>query len=167
MPHSGHRENPVIVDSPGALDRACARVWDPTPGQAEAGNYGMAHAVVGGLRIAIETPVDRFRRSKPGASVPWEVRMPAHYGYIKGTEGSDGDAVDVYVGPEAHRVDKLPVWIIDQCDAETGAYDEHKVMIGFKDRKSAHSAYLGAFSDGKGQKRIGAVVITDFEGLKA
>jgi inorganic pyrophosphatase-like protein len=164
--HPGHRDNPVVVDSPGALNRACSRSWDPTPGQAEAGNYKMTHAVIGGLHVVIETPLDRIRRGKPDAVKPWSVRMPCHYGYFKRTEGADGDEVDVYVGPEAHRAEELPVWIMDQCDVDTGAYDEHKVMVGFTDRESAHDVYLRAFSDGRGAARTGAVARTTFDGLK-
>lgn len=172
--HIGHRDNPVDVIAPGDLDRAVLRVWHPTEGQARAGNYKMAHAIIGawdikhgntpggGIEVTIETPLDRFRSGVDPNGKPWKVQMPAHYGYVKGTLGSDGDHVDVYIGPDAHRVAALPVWIIDQCDAHTGAYDEHKCMLGFKDRESARNAYLAAFSDGLGHKRIGGVVRTNF-----
>lgn len=161
--HIGHRDNPVDVIAPGDLDRAVLRVWHPTEGQARAGNYKMAHARLGGcLDVTIETPLDRFRSGVDPNGKPWKVQMPAHYGYVKGTLGSDGDHVDVYVGPDAHMTHVHPVWIIDQCDAHTGAYDEHKCMLGFKDRESAKNAYLAAFSDGLGHKRIGGVVRTNF-----
>ena len=160
--HVGHRENPAIVDSPGALDRAVLRVWQPTEAQAAAGNYKMAHAVIGGLDVTIETPFDRVRSGIGADGVPWSVRMPAHYGFVKRTRGADGDHVDVYVGPEAHRAHLLPVWIVDQCDADTRAYDEHKCMIGFADVRQAKDAYHGAFSDGRGQERVGAVAMMAF-----
>lgn len=162
MPHFGSRENPAIVDSPGELDRAVARVWHPTPEQASAGNYKMAHAVVGGLPITIETPLDRMRSGVAPDGTPWSVRMPAHYGYVKGTEGSDGDAVDVYIGPEAHRAHKLSVWIVDQIDADELNFDEHKALIGFLEPEHARNAYLSAFSDGRGKDRVGAVVRMTF-----
>ena len=51
--------------------------------------------------------------------------MPAHYGYFKGSEASDGDRVDFYMGPNP---DSQHAYVIDQVDAETGAYDEAKEM---------------------------------------
>jgi Inorganic Pyrophosphatase len=165
--HSGHRDNPVDVVAPNDLDRAVSRVWHPTEAQAAAGNYKMAHAILGGcLPVTIETPLDRFRTGTGKDGIPWKVRMPAHYGYVKGTTGADGDAVDVYVGPEAHRVHVLPVWIVDQCDADSKEYDEAKVMLGFKDSRAARRTYLSAFSDGRGVDRIGGVFRTTFEGFR-
>lgn len=163
MAHVGSRENPALCDwVPGELDRACSRVWHPSPGQASAGNYKMAHAIVGGLPVTIETPRDRMRSGVAPDGTPWKVQMPAHYGYVKGTEGFDGDHVDVYVGPESHKVEKLPVWVIDQIDADELNFDEHKAMIGFPNSASARNAYFGAFSDGRGKDRVGAVVKMPF-----
>ena len=165
--HFGHRDNPVVVDAPYKLDRACARVWDPTPDQASAGNYKMAHAVIGGLPVTIETPRGRMRHGAGEDGKPWSVQMPAHYGFFKRTLADDGDQVDVYVGPEAHRAAELPVWIVDQCDKDTLLYDEPKTFVGFPDRRSAHRTYLGAFSDGKGQHRIGGVARMTFDAFRA
>jgi hypothetical protein len=162
MPHLGSRENPAEILEPGGLERAVARVWHPTPEQATAGNYKMAHVIVGGLHLTIETPKDRMRCGVGPDGTSWSVRMPASYGYVKGTEGSDGDAVDVYVGPEAHRADKLSVWIVDQIDADELTFDEHKAMLGFLEPHHARETYFGAFSDGRGKDRVGAVVRMTF-----
>ena len=164
--HFGHRDNPVVVTEPYMLDRACGRAWDPTPDQADAGNYKMTHAVIGGLQVTIETPRGRMRHGAGEDGKPWSVQMPCHYGYAKRTIASDGDNVDVYVGPEAHRAMELPVWVMDQRDKDTKAYDEPKTFVGFPDRSSAHRAYLGAFSDGRGQDRIGGVVRMTFEAFR-
>lgn len=166
MAHRGHRDNPIIVAAPGDLDRATLRGWDPTPAQAAAGNYKMSHAVISGMHVAIETPKDRLRSGVGPDGTPWSVRMPAHYGYVKRSVGADGDAVDVYIGPRAHEATTLPVWIVDQCDADEKGFDEHKVMIGFPDSDSARNTYLAAFSDGRGHERIGAVSRTTFEHFK-
>jgi Inorganic Pyrophosphatase len=165
--HPGHRENPIEVISPRDLDNAVLRNWDPTRAQAEAGNYRKTHAIIGGgihapsggrLHVAVETPLDRVRSGVGPDGAPWSVRMPCHYGYIKRTEGADGDGVDVYIGPESHVVHKYPVWIVDQVDAESGKFDEHKCLLAFKTADDAHRTYLSAFSDGKGQQRIGSAV---------
>ena len=55
--------------------------------------------------------------------------MPAHYGYVRGTEGADADQVDVYVG---ERPDSPNVWVVNQVDADSGKFDEHKAFIGFE-----------------------------------
>lgn len=164
--HIGHRDNPAECLQPGDLDRAVGRAWDPTPGQASAGNYKMAHVIVAGLRITIETPKGRARSGVGPNGTTWSVRMPAHYGYCKQTEGADGDHVDVYIGDHAHIAHTLPVWVVDQCDAESRAFDEHKVMIGFIDSPTARKTYYAAFSDGKGPKRVGGVARMTMEQFK-
>ncbi len=78
--------------------------------------------------------------------------MPAHYGYIKGTVGKDKDHVDVYVGPHPRSPH---VFVVDQVDADSGMFDEHKAFLGFASAKQATRAYLAAFSDGKGRARLG------------
>ncbi|TIV83892.1 MAG: hypothetical protein E5V64_06020 [Mesorhizobium sp.] len=135
---------------------------EPTPAQAEAGNYSKRKVKVHGLDVSIENEKGGVRRSKPDAAEPWEVTMPTHYGYIRRTEGADGDQLDVYLGD--HPSDK--VFVVDQVDADTKAYDEHKVMIDFPSREAAVQAYEQAFSDGKGAARIGAVTEMPMFGFK-
>lgn len=54
-------------------------------------------------------------------------RMTAPYGYIRNTEGADGDEVDCFVGP----VLSAPyVYVIHTRNPETGDYDEDKVILG-------------------------------------
>jgi len=48
------------------------------------------------------------------------------------------------------------VWLIDQINADTGAFDEHKAMLGFGDRNLALASYVRGFSDGRGMDRLGA-----------
>lgn len=123
---------------------------EPTDAQKEAGNYKKDHLKLHGLDISIETPKGAMRRSKPDAKDKWEVQMPSDYGYIKGTNGADDEQVDIYVGPYPEH-DK--VHVIDQHDAKTGKFDEHKIMLGFPTLKAAEEAYDAAFSDGKGPER--------------
>jgi Inorganic Pyrophosphatase len=138
--------------------RAAARsVQIPTKAQTVAGNYQKGHLTVGGLPIAIETPKGRFRRGVGANGRPWAVRMPAHYGYVKGTVGADGDHVDVYLGPLAHEAEQHPVFVVDQVDAKTRRFDEAKCLLGFPDRTAAIAAYDAAFSDDMGMQRRGAV----------
>lgn len=145
-------------------EAASAADPEPTDGQKEAGNYRMGHARVQGLDITIENAKGSTRSGKAPDGTEWSVEMPAHYGYIKRTEGADGDHVDVYLGenPESDKV-----WVIDQVDAETKAFDEHKVMIGFPSASEAEITYLEGFSDGKGRARMGAVTFMTMAEFKA
>lgn len=136
----------------------------PTEGQKIAGNYRKGHARVHGLDITIENPAGSYRRGVGANGKPWRSRLPNHYGYIRGTAGSDGDHVDVYLGGHL----KAPkVFVIDQGDLRTGDHDEHKCFIGFASAKQARSAYVRAFSDGKGERRIRRMVEMDVPEFKA
>lgn len=127
---------------------------EPTEAQKEAGNYRMHHVVFQGLPISIETRKGQVRSGVDDNGKSWSVKMPAEYGYLKQTEGADGDHVDVYVGPEKSAP---TVWVIDQVELGSRRFDEHKCMLGFKSRGHAEQTYRAGFSDGKGGKRIGAI----------
>jgi Inorganic Pyrophosphatase len=78
-------------------------------------------------------------------------------------KGADGDHLDVYLGP--HLASKK-VFIVNQVNADTKEWDEHKIMLGFGSLHQALSTYKKAFSDGKGADRIGSIVQTDITHLK-
>lgn len=124
---------------------------NPTPGQIAAGNYKKGHRVVEGLDFTIENPKGAVRRGR-GPEGEWSVHMPADYGYLRRTEGADGDHVDAYDGRSGKRF-----FIIDQIDPRTGEFDEHKVMMRFDSEEAALEAYHRAFSDGSGAERAGNV----------
>jgi diguanylate cyclase (GGDEF)-like protein len=114
----------------------------PTDAQKEAGNYQKGHVTWNGLDVTIENPAGSKRRPE------WPT-LAAHYGYLKRTEGADGEHVDVFVNPdEASRTDGVVV--IDQLQGgKKGAgFDEHKVMLGFKDKAAAIAAYKANFTKG-------------------
>jgi hypothetical protein len=119
---------------------------NPTEAQKIAGNYAKTHKSFQGLDITIENLKGKPRSGIGKDGKEWSVTMPAHYGYIKRTEGADGDHVDVYLGPN-EKSDQ--VFVIDQKDAETGRFDEHKCMLGFSSKAEARKTYLSGFSDGK------------------
>lgn len=137
---------------------------NPTDAQKEAGNYAKGKLRWNGLEIAIENPKGGERSGVDKGGKRWSVKMPAHYGYVKGTEGRDGDHVDTYIGPD-HASDK--VFVIDQVDADTGRFDEHKCCLSYPSKSAALADYEKAFSDGKAKDRIGAVTemsVEDFKG---
>lgn len=138
---------------------------EPTEGQKEAGNYKLGHARWNGLNLSIENEKGSTRSKKtPDGKTEWSVTMPAHYGYFRQTKGADGDHVDFYMG-DAEGSDYV-MWI-DQADADTGKFDEHKIMIGFTARGAALEAYRAGFSDGRANDRIGNFFEGDVAQLKA
>lgn len=112
---------------------------EPTQAQKEAGNYTKGHVRLHGMDISIENPAGTKRDPK------WK-KLKHHYGYIRRTEGADGDHVDVFLGPRSEDAD-APVFVVDQVNAD-GSFDEHKVMLGFDDEASARAGYLANYSKG-------------------
>lgn len=135
----------------------------PTEGQKAAGNYKKGHVKVHGLDISIENPRGSWREGGP-PDKRWRSKLNHHYGYIRKTEGGDGDHVDVYLGPHL----KSPhVFVVDQHHLDGDKkFDEHKCFIGFGSKAQAREAYHRAFSDGRGKERIGhseTLTIPDFK----
>lgn len=141
------------------ITQAAARVEEPTDAQKEAGNYKKGHVVIHGLDISIENSKGSERSGKDKDGKEWKVTLPAHYGYIKGTEGKDKDHLDVFIGPDT---ESEKVFVVNQNKLE-GGFDEHKVMILFKDRSSAIETYDKAYSDGLGPKLRESVVSTTMD----
>lgn len=107
-----------------------------------------------GMSIKIESPKGSTRKSVSIDGVPWESILPADYGYIVGTNGADGDEVDVYIGPNPNS--EL-VFIVDQNEIITGNFDEHKVILGATNLKEAKEIYVAGFSDSRGEDRIRSI----------
>lgn len=124
---------------------------EPSDAQKEAGNYPKEKVKWNGLDISIETQAGTMRRGTDESGKAWEVRLAYDYGYIRRTEGADGDHVDVYLGP---NLTGDQVFIVDQTDGK-GGFDEHKVMLGFETEQAAREAYLANYT--KGWDRIGGI----------
>lgn len=126
---------------------------DPNPSEAQkkAGNYAKDHVSIHGLQIAVENAKGGKREGIDRNGKKWSVTMPAHYGYIKRTLGKDGDHVDVYLGPHL----KSPhVYVVDQVDADSKRFDEHKAFLGFASEAQVRATYRKAFSDGRSHERL-------------
>ncbi|EIZ87143.1 hypothetical protein WYO_0180 [Methylobacterium sp. GXF4] len=144
---------------PGEDDSFTIRVnpkrGEPTQAQKEAGNYPMEHVRALGFDVSIENAKGSTRSGTDADGREWSVKMPADYGYLRGTKGVDGDHVDVYLGPKA--AEDGPVYIVNQNNLD-GSFDEHKAMVGFRSLEEATRTYKAGFSDGKGAQRIGSIV---------
>ena len=117
---------------------------NPTEAQKEAGNYKKGHVKIDGVDVTIENPKGSVRSGKDADGTPWSVTMNNTYGYIRGTEGVDGDHIDVYL---SDNPTEGKVFVIDQVNSD-GSFDEHKVMYGFNSAEEARDAYLANYSPG-------------------
>lgn len=132
---------------------------NPTDGQKEAGNYKKGHVNINGFNITIENPKGTYRSGRDKSGKPWRTLMHNDYGYFTRTLGKDGDAVDVFIGP---NLDSEKVYPIDQYVG--GKYDETKVMLGFNSAQQAKQAYLSNYEkDWKGFKYITEVSVSEFK----
>jgi len=93
-----------------------------------------------GLTINVENAPGTYRTGRG-----WQTKMHIPYGEFQKSEGTDGDPLDVYVGP---YFDAPNVYIIHQNfvrGPNKGEHDEDKVMVGFKSIEQATNAYLAHY----------------------
>ena len=117
---------------------------DPSEAQKKAGNYKKGHVKIDGFDVTIENPKGSMRRGTDADGKQWEQTMNNTYGYIRGTEGVDGDHIDVFLSDNPANGD---VFVVDQVNKD-GTFDEHKVMYGFSTEEEARNAYLSNYEDG-------------------
>ena len=137
----------------------------PTDGQKKAGNYKKGHVQVGTFDVTIENPKGSKRSGTDADGKKWETTMAHTYGYIRGTQGVDGDHIDVYISSDIDGWNGRKVFVVDQYNPD-GSFDEHKVMLGFNDKGEAFEAYLSNYEAGweKGRRLdVTAANLDDFE----
>lgn len=116
----------------------------PTEKQKETGNYKKGHVQVGTFNITIENPKGSVRSGIDTEGNKWETTMQNTYGYIRGTEGVDGDHIDVFLSDDIDGWNGRKVFVVDQYN-EDGTFDEHKVMLGFNEADAAEAAYFANY----------------------
>jgi N12 class adenine-specific DNA methylase len=137
----------------------------PTEKQKEAGNYKKGHVQVGTFNITIENPKGSVRSGIDTEGNKWKTIMQNTYGYIRGTEGVDGDHIDVFLSDDIDGWNGRRVFVVDQYN-EDGSFDEHKVMLGFNETDDAEAAYFANYdSDWANNHKtvVTAVNLEDFE----
>lgn len=134
---------------------------NPTEAQKEAGNYQKGHIKVDGYDITIENPKGSVRSGVDQNGKAWSQVMNNTYGYIRGTEGVDGDHIDVFL---SDNPTSGQVFVVDQVNPETGEFDEHKVLLGYADAAEATQAYLSNYEPG--WKGLGAISGVSHEAFK-
>lgn len=135
---------------------------NPTEAQKEAGNYKKGHVRIGQFDITVENPKGSVRRGTDQNGKPWETTMHNTYGYIRGTEGVDGDHIDVFLTDDIDGWNGRRVYVVDQYN-EDGTFDEHKVMLGFNDEDDARNAYLSNYSEDWANNRKIVMTSTNLE----
>lgn len=91
-----------------------------------------------GISILVEVAKHGYRRGVHPDGTGWKTRMPAHYGEIPNTRGTDGEPVDVIVGSDANA----PVaYVIHQKVAGTQIQDEDKIVLGCRSASDASALY--------------------------
>lgn len=156
--------NAVDAAAQAAATSAANELPEPTQAQKEAGNYKLGHTRIAGLDISIENPQGSTRSGVDRDGKAWENNLQHHYGYIKRTEGKDGEHVDVFVKPGTVPDFAGKVFVIDQVDPATGRFDEHKAMIGFATEAEARKAYRANYAKGwTGLKAMTPMSVDEFK----
>lgn len=114
------------------------------------------YSEVAGLPVVIET-----RRGD--ARWPGAPRLPADYGYIRRVGSNEGatEWMDCFVGDD-HASDQ--VWVVDMRNPDKDAFEEHKVMLGFRAAQDAVKAFQDAYADGA--KRVMGVTHMSLDDLR-
>lgn len=90
-----------------------------------------------GLEIHIDRPEGFVQKGVNSKGEDWERVYLFDYGFIKGTEGGDGEDLDVFVGPDP---DAPEAYLVTQRKAD-GSFDEYKAFLGFGSEGDAVEAY--------------------------
>jgi len=115
-----------------------------------------------GMDISIETDKGEERHwYDPHSDTNGTTKMRYPYGYIRRTDGEDGEQIDLYVGPNP---EEETVYVIHQNKApDFKKYDEDKVMIGFESAKDAKQAYLTHYNNPKFFGSMDTMTIGEFK----
>lgn len=90
------------------------------------------------LPINIEIEAGDVKSGYDDTGLPWSHTYEIPYGEIAGTEGDDGDAVDVYLGP--YEWPHAPVFVVHQLHRD-GTPDEDKVFLGLLSAAEGEDCY--------------------------
>lgn len=93
-----------------------------------------------GMDLSIEVPAGGYRRGvnkKTGEE--WSHKIPASYGYIKGTHSPDGEHLDCYLRKNPKKGGM--VYVMHQLTPDGSRFDEDKVMLGYSNKNEAVKAF--------------------------
>jgi hypothetical protein len=115
-----------------------------------------------GLPISIENKKGSVRHwHNPHDNTDGETKMSYDYGYIRLTQGTDGDHVDVYLGSNGNAP---KAYVVHQRKApDFKEFDEDKAMLGFDSAEEAKEAYLRQYDNPKFFGGMSVVPIEEFK----
>lgn len=117
----------------------------PTLEEKVSGDYQMRKVGWQGLTISIENEAGSTRSGTNRDGEKWSQTMKYAYGFVHQTTGTDGDCVDVFLGPDE---DAQFVYIVHARKVNRwDEYDEDKVMLNFPTEEAAAAAFLECYSD--------------------
>lgn len=154
---------PVDIDSAAhAAETSPLTEGQPSAAKVQAGNYKKGHIKAQGLDITVENPRGSTRSGIGPDGRSWSRTMNHHYGYIRGTIGADGGHLDVLLGDQPNN-NSRQVFVVDQLTPD-GKFDEHKVLMGFRNQREAEKAYLSEYPKGwNGMGRVRAMTGPEFK----
>jgi hypothetical protein len=113
-----------------------------------------------GLDVSIETPAGKERVGHSAEGLEWRVRMSHDYGYIRRTEGVDGDHVDVFLGPDPKSETVYVVTTLKSPGFKEP--DEQKCMLDFPSEGDASKAFFDSYTDPRHFGSMEAVPVGQF-----
>ncbi|MCK4108930.1 hypothetical protein [Acinetobacter radioresistens] len=151
----GNQEQVDFFDSAADLEEAARQsatspennLPEPTEQEQLEGNYLKGKVRIDDLIIAIENPAGSVRSGTDADGTKWKNTMVHHYGYIEGTEGADGDELDVFIKQGMSDFNGK-VFVISQVYPDTQEFDEHKLVIGADTAEEAKEIYLSNYENG-------------------
>ena len=115
-----------------------------------------------GLDISIETAKGNYRRwYDKHNDTEGKTLMKYPYGYIRGTEGMDGDHVDCFIGPDENAA--IVYVITTNKPPDFKRVDEEKCMLGFNNAELAKQAFLDHYSDARFFNKMRAMPFAVFK----
>ncbi len=114
------------------------------------------------LRISIENRKGSYRHwYDTNAGKAGKTKQLYPYGYIRMSEGMDGDHIDCYVGP--HEDAKYVYAITTNKAPDFDKEDEQKCMLGFRSATEAKRVFLKHYNDERFFRHMQAIPYEEFE----
>lgn len=114
-----------------------------------------------GLQISVENKRGTTRRGVDPGGKPWATKMLLDYGYIRKSQGVDGDHVDVFLGSDETASNVYVITIKAPPDFKDD--DEQKCMLGFNSAGAAKAALLKQYDN---PKFFGSMITLPFDQFK-
>jgi hypothetical protein len=96
-----------------------------------------------GFDISIETAKGSIRKGVDPNGKPWSVKMSNDYGYLRLTQGVDGDHLDCFIGPNPSAQSVYVIHTLKAPDFKD--FDEDKCFLNFPSAAAAKKAFLANY----------------------